>query len=82
MTRWKERAELLNTLGVQFDLAVEAHDLLRGARGGEVPGVALEEDERSNATIKTVTVLNEQGAQQILQCSHHDLLSGTRPKAD
>lgn len=31
MTRWKERAQLLNTLGIQFDLALEAHDLLRGA---------------------------------------------------
>ena len=65
MTRWKERAELLNTLGVQFDLAVEAHDLLRGARGGEVQGVALEEEEMANATVKTVTILNEQGAREM-----------------
>ena len=65
MPRWKERAELLNTLGVQFDLAVEAHDLLRGARGGEVPGVALEEEEMANATVKTVTILNEQGAREM-----------------
>ena len=65
MTRWKERAQLLNTLGIQFDLALEAHDLLRGARGGEVPGVMLEEEELSNATVKTVTILNEQGAQNM-----------------
>lgn len=65
MTRWKERAQLLDTLGIQFDLALEAHDLLRGARGGEVPGVMLEEEETANATVKTVTILNEQGAQNM-----------------
>lgn len=65
MTRWKQRAELLSAMGIQFDLALEAHDLLRGDRGGEVPGVAVEEEEFPNATVKTVTVLNEQGSQSM-----------------
>lgn len=62
MTRYKQKAQLLQSLGIQLDLAVEAHDLLRGARGGEVPGVALSTEEYPIASVKTVTILNEQGA--------------------
>ena len=44
------------------ELALETHDLLRGDRGGEIPGVRLTEEVEDIATVHTVTVLNSQGS--------------------
>ena len=44
------------------ELALEAHDLLRGDHGGEIPGVRLTEEVGPLATIHTVTILDEQGS--------------------
>ena len=44
------------------ELALEAHDLLRGQHGGEIPGVSLTEEVDNLATIHTVTILNDQGS--------------------
>ena len=48
--------------GMLPELALEAHDLLRGDRGGEIPGVRLTEEVEDIATVHTVTVLNSQGS--------------------
>lgn len=58
-----KKSELYKLLGIRLDLAVEAHDMLRGESGGEIPGVKLEENIFANGKIKAVTVLDEQGAQ-------------------
>lgn len=44
------------------ELALEAHDLLRGDHGGEIPGVQLTEEQDPLATIHTVKILNTQGS--------------------
>lgn len=54
--------ELLNTLGVTIDMAVEAHELLRGEAGIEIPGVKVIKDKKENYEITKVEILNEQGA--------------------
>lgn len=57
------KSELYNLLGINLDLAVEAHDLLRGDRGGEIPGVSMDEENFDIAKVKTIKILDEQGMQ-------------------
>jgi len=57
-----QRSELYKLLNIKLDLAVEAHDLLRGDAGQEIPGVKMEEMPFEYGQIKTITILNEQGA--------------------
>ena len=57
-----KRSELYKLMGVYLDLAAEAHEILRGEAGTEVPGVKMTEQSFEEATIKTVTIFNEQGA--------------------
>ena len=56
------KTELYRQLGCMPELALEAHDLLRGEHGGEIPGVSLTEETDSFATIHTVKILDEQGS--------------------
>lgn len=44
------------------DLAVEAHELLRGQTKKEISGVKEEKTEHKNATVRTIKILNEAGA--------------------
>ena len=55
------RSELYKLMGIHLDLAVEAHDLLRGDTGREIPGVKMEEQVFENGKIKTITILDDQG---------------------
>lgn len=56
------KTELYRQLGCMSELALEAHDLLRGERGGEIPGVSLTEETDDIAKIHTVEILDEQGS--------------------
>ncbi len=56
------KAALYQQLDCMPELALEAHDLLRGEHGGEIPGVSLTEEKDDFATIHTVTILDEQGS--------------------
>lgn len=56
-------SELYQLMGVQLDLAVEAHQLLRGEAGREIPGVAMNEEQLPNALLKTINILDQQGEQ-------------------
>lgn len=58
----RSKAELYQQLGCMPELALEAHDLLRGEHGGEIPGVSLTEESDNFATIHKVEILNEQGS--------------------
>ena len=54
---------LYQHLGILPELAMEAHDLLRGEHGGEIPGVELVEEHAGNwANLHIVRILNEQGS--------------------
>lgn len=57
------KSELYQLMGVNLGLAVEAHELLRGEAGREIPGVRMNEENFENGTIKTITILDEQGEQ-------------------
>ena len=58
---------MLNELGrsdlPRLDLALEMHDLLRGATRQEVPGVREDKESHPNATVTTITITTPQGAQ-------------------
>lgn len=54
--------ELYRQWDLMPELALEAHDLLRGDHGGEIPGVKLTEEVESLATVHTVTILDAQGS--------------------
>ena len=58
-----EQLNLYKQWGLSLDLALEAHDLLRGERGGEVPGVKLTEEQEALASIKVITIMNSQGSE-------------------
>lgn len=57
-----QRSELFKLLNINLDLAVEAHDLLRGDTGQEIPGVKMDENPFEYGQLKTITILNDQGA--------------------
>ncbi len=83
--RATSKTALYRQLGCMSELALEAHDLLRGEHGGEVPGVSLTEETDQFASIHTVKILNEHGSQimqkpmgtyvtiftEALQMNHH-----------
>ncbi|MDK2822186.1 MAG: spore protease [Clostridia bacterium] len=56
------RTEIYREFGINLDLALEAHEAIRGQRGGEIPGVKLQEETFDTAQVKTVTVLDQRGA--------------------
>lgn len=58
-----ERLEFFMLTGVVSDLAVEAHDLLRGATQKEVPGVKEDKEKLPHAEITTIQILNQAGEQ-------------------
>lgn len=56
-----DRLEFLQQLGVNLDLALEAHELLRGKAQRELPGVREDKESFAHGTVTTVTILNEVG---------------------
>ncbi|MDN5361055.1 MAG: spore protease [Moorella sp. (in: firmicutes)] len=58
-----QRAEFYQLAGVVLDLAVEAHDLLRGATRQEVPGVREDKEKLPHANVTTITIMNQAGEQ-------------------
>ena len=57
------KSELYQLMGIRLDMAIEAHELLRGETGREISGVEMNEQQFDNGNIKTITILNEQGEQ-------------------
>ena len=56
------RSDLLKNFNITLDLAVEAHEMVRGETGQEVPGVVQDVQEYDFAKVTTITVTNDQGA--------------------
>lgn len=56
-------SQLYRLLGVNLDLALEAHEVVRGEVGEEIPGVSLEEETFEDALVKTVNILESHGAE-------------------
>ncbi|WP_018247808.1 GPR endopeptidase [Orenia marismortui] len=55
----------LEQLSTLTDLAVEARNLAVERTGGEIQGVAVEEEEKENVKVTRIQVMNQQAAQRI-----------------
>lgn len=60
-----KKSDLYRQLNIQLDLAVEAHQLLRGESGEEIPGVLMDEQELEHAKVTTITVKTDEGVSAI-----------------
>jgi len=60
-----KKSELYQHLNVQLDLAVEAHQLLRGENGEEIPGVLMNEQKLEHAKVTIITVETDEGVKAI-----------------
>jgi GPR endopeptidase len=59
------KSDFYRYLNVQLDLAVEAHQLLRGENGEEIPGVRMDEQELEHAKVTIITVETDEGVEAI-----------------
>lgn len=55
--------KLLQRLGINLDLALEATEALRGQAQREIPGVAEEKEQFPQATVTTIKILDQVGEQ-------------------
>jgi spore protease len=60
-----KKLELYRHLSVPLDLAVEAHQLLRGDSGEEIPGVLMDEQVLEHAKVTIITVETDEGVEAI-----------------
>lgn len=56
-----KKSSLYKNMNIYLDLAVEAHDLLRGESGSEISGVIMKKDELEEGTVTTINITNNQG---------------------
>ena len=57
--------DFYKTNNINLDLALEAHDIVRGQLGQEIPGVILDKERYNNAAVTTVKIV-EDYAEQIM----------------
>lgn len=51
--------DFYKAFGINVDLALEAHDIVRGQTGQEIPGVIVDREKYENATVTIVKVVEE-----------------------
>ena len=56
---------ILKAFGLNIDLAVEAHELLRGAANEEIPGVIEQVEQREFVKVNTIIIKDQNGAQKM-----------------
>jgi spore protease len=61
----KVNLDFYKSNNIYVDLAVEAHDIVRGQIGQEIPGVIVDKEKYSNATVTIVKIV-EDYAEQIM----------------
>lgn len=59
------KSSLYRKMNIYLDLAVEAHDLLRGETGKEVSGVVMKKEAFKDATVTVITITNEKGEKEL-----------------
>ncbi len=59
------KLDFFKTLGVNIDLAVEAHDIIRGEIGKEIPGVVVDREKYENSSVTIVKIVEEQAEQMM-----------------
>lgn len=55
--------DFYKTFAINIDLAIEAHDLLRGQTGREIPGVIVDREKHENSSVTIVKIVTEQAEQ-------------------
>lgn len=60
-----KKSDLYRKFNVNIDLAVEAHELIRGEAETEIPGVRMDEENFDHATVTTITIETDQGVQEM-----------------
>ncbi|NLM20598.1 MAG: GPR endopeptidase [Peptococcaceae bacterium] len=60
-----KKSSFLKKMNIHLDLAVEAHELLRGETGREVAGVIMEKEELGPTAVTTITITNNKGEQEL-----------------
>lgn len=60
-----KKSDLYKKMNIFVDLAVEAHELLRGEAGREVRGVIMEKEEHKDATVTKITITDEKGEKEL-----------------
>lgn len=59
------KSDLLRNFNIHIDMAVEAHEILRGEAETEISGVLMDEEKSEYATVTTIKIVNEQGVQEM-----------------
>jgi len=54
---------LYRTFGIHVDLALEAHEIVRGEMGGEIPGVIVDRENYEHASVTIVNIKEDSAAQ-------------------
>ncbi|MDR3270108.1 MAG: GPR endopeptidase [Peptococcaceae bacterium] len=57
--------EMFRLLNVNLDMAIEAHELLRGEANAEVSGVVMTQEKSAYALVTTIVIETEEGARQM-----------------
>ncbi|MCL6558669.1 MAG: GPR endopeptidase [Firmicutes bacterium] len=57
--------DFYKAFGINVDLAVEAHDIVRGQTGKEIPGVIVDREKYENASVTIVKIV-EESAEQLM----------------
>lgn len=60
-----KKSDLIREFNVQIDMAVEAHEILRGESGNEVPGVRMVKKELDHTTVTVIDIETDQGVQEM-----------------
>lgn len=60
-----KRSELYRLFNVHIDMAVEAHAILRGETGQEIPGVRLDEEHYEHASVTSIVIETDAGAEKM-----------------
>lgn len=60
-----KKSDFYREFNVNIDMAVEAHEILRGESGDEIPGVRMNKAEYEHATVTTIDIETEQGVQEM-----------------
>ncbi|MDR3288374.1 MAG: GPR endopeptidase [Peptococcaceae bacterium] len=60
-----KKDELFHFFKVNLDMAIEAHELLRGQGQEEIAGVTMTQEKTPHATVTTITIETEEGSRQM-----------------
>lgn len=60
-----KKSDFIREFNVNIDMAVEAHEILRGECGDEIPGVRMSKAEFEHAIVTTIGIETEQGVQEM-----------------